>query len=145
MLDPLTALGLAGNVVQFVEFLVQLLDKAHEVHKSAQGTSQENLDIETVAETIRALQTKLGIRDSSTRDEYQADDSLVRLCSSCDETAKELLDVLDKFKLQGKRSPWKSMRHTIKTVRGQTAVLSICERLKRFQEILELTILVDLR
>jgi hypothetical protein len=145
MLDPLTALSLVGNIVQFVDFSIKLLGKAHEIHNSTQGSLQENLDAETVAETIGALQIKLRIQDDDKNSDGKLDESLERLCLGCDEIAKELLDVLDKFKVQGKRSPWKSMRQAIKSMKGKTAVGEIYDRLKRFQETLELTILVDLR
>jgi len=146
MLDPMTALGLAGNIVQFVDFSIKLLGDAHEIHRSAQGSLQENLDIEAVAETMRKLQMKLRIQnDENIPIDSKAEDSLERLCSSCDETAQELLEVLEVLKVQGKRSPWKSMRQAIKGIKGKKAIVEICSRLRRFQEALELTILVDLR
>jgi hypothetical protein len=70
---------------------------------------------------------------------------LEQLCSSCDETAEDLLEVLGKLKVQGNKTPWESMRQAIKSIKGKAVVQEICGRLKRFQEVLELTILVDLR
>ena len=49
MLDPMAALGLAGNIVQFVDFSIKLVGKVHEIHKSVDGALAENLDIEIVA------------------------------------------------------------------------------------------------
>jgi len=146
MLDPMTALGLAGNAVQFVDFSIKLLGDAHEIHKSAQGSLQGNLDVEKVAEIIRTLQMKLRTQDDNNiNTDGKAENSLERLCLSCDETAEELLEALEKLKVQGTRSPWKSMRQAIKSFKGKTAVVELCGRLKRFQDALELTILVDLR
>lgn len=146
MLDPLTALGLAGNIVQFVDFTIRLLEDAQKIQKSAHGTLQENLDVETVAKTIRTLQKKLRLQGGhSMIDDGKAENSLEQLCSGCDETAEELLEVLGKLKIQGNKSPWKSMRHAIKSIKGKAVVEEICGRLKRFQDALELTIIVDLR
>ena len=146
MLDPMTALGLAGNVVQFVDFSIKLLGDAHEIHKSAQGSLQENLDVEKVTEIIRTLQMKLRTQDGDNINANgKAENSLERLCLSCDETAEELLEALEKLKVQGKRSPWKSIRQAIQSIKGKTAVVELCGRLKRFQDAIELTILVDLR
>jgi hypothetical protein len=146
MLDPLTALGLAGNIVQFVDFTIRLFEDAHKIHKSAHGALQENLDVETVAKTIRILQMKLRLpRGHSMIADGKAENSLEQLCSSCDEIAEELLEVLGKLKVQGNKSPWKSMRQAIKSIKGKAVVAEICGRLKRSQEALELTILVDLR
>lgn len=146
MLDPMTALGLAGNIVQFVEFSIKLLGDANEIHKSAQGSLQENLDIEQIAGTIRTLQMTLRPPvDDDMKDDNAAEDSLEALCSSCDEIAEELLGVLEQLKAHGKRSRLKSMRQAIKNIKGNTAVTELCIRLKRFQDAIELTILVDLR
>lgn len=48
MLDPLTALSLAGNVVQFVQFGCTLAAKAHEVYSFKSGTAEESLEMESV-------------------------------------------------------------------------------------------------
>ncbi|CZR67814.1 uncharacterized protein PAC_17713 [Phialocephala subalpina] len=146
MLDPITALSLAGNIVQFVDFSIRVLGDAHELHKSAEGSLQENLDVETVAGTIRILQMKLRIQDNhNISGDGKAENLLEGLCTSCDETAKELLEVLEKLKVQGKKSPWKSIRQAIKSIKGKADIAEICARLNRFRETLELTILVDLR
>jgi len=49
MLDPMSALSLAGNIVQFLDFSIYLVGKAHEIHKSVDGALSENLDAEVVA------------------------------------------------------------------------------------------------
>ncbi|KUJ15866.1 uncharacterized protein LY89DRAFT_97538 [Mollisia scopiformis] len=146
MLDPMTALGIAGNIVQFVDFSIKLLGDAHELHKSAEGSLQESLDVEKVAGTIRILQMKLRIQDDHhVSGDDKAENLLEELCTSCDETAKELFEVLGSLKVQGKKSPWKSMRQAIKSIKGKATIAKICDRLNGFRETLELTILVDLR
>ena len=83
-----------------MDFSIKLLGKAHEIHKSAQGTLQENLDIVVVGEAIRTLQAKLRIQDADASDGGKPVGSLEQLCSNCDETAKVLLDVLGKLKVR---------------------------------------------
>lgn len=46
MLDPLTALGLAGNVVQLVQFCAQLLSHAREI--SSTGGLRETLELRNI-------------------------------------------------------------------------------------------------
>lgn len=146
MLDPITALGLAGNIVQFVDFSTKLVGKAHEIHSSINGTLAENVNAETVAQTLVVLQSKLRANEQDATSFDDDTGSLLEgLCKSCDETARELLIILEAFKTQGKRTQWKSMRHAIKSVRGKGAVLEIFQRLHHFRELLEMTILVELR
>ena len=59
MLDPLTALGLAGNIVQFVGFSSKIIGKARDIYKSADGSLLENLDAETVAQSLRVLYSNI--------------------------------------------------------------------------------------
>jgi len=59
--------------------------------------------------------------------------------------AKELLDILEALRVQGKKTTWKSMRHAIKSVRGKDAVLEISGRLDNFRDLLQTTILVEPR
>ena len=146
MLDPMAALGLVGNIVQFVDFSIKLVGKAHEIHKSVDGALAENLDTETVARTLRKLQSKLKIDEKHNMTyDSETEGLLEGLCESCDGTAKELLDILEGFKAQGKMTPWKSMRHAIKNVKGKAAVLEISARLWGFRKLLDTTILVELR
>ena len=42
-------------------------------------------------------------------------------------------------------TPWKSLRHAIKNVKGKAAVLEISARLCEFRKLLDTTILVELR
>jgi hypothetical protein len=53
MLDPLTALSLAGNIVQFVDFSTKLLAKGHELYKSADGTSVGYSELEAIAKDLQ--------------------------------------------------------------------------------------------
>ena len=133
----MTAIGLAGNIVQFVDFSMKLVGKAHEIHTSVDGALAENLDIETVAGTLRKLQLKLKIDEKrSTSYDSEMEGLLERPCDSCNGTAKELLHILEGFKAQDKRARWKSMRHAIKSARGKGAVLEISARLDEFRNCL---------
>lgn len=49
MLDPLTALSLTGNLIQFIDFSNKLVSKSREIYRAADGTLSENLETEIVA------------------------------------------------------------------------------------------------
>ncbi len=46
--DPMSALSLPGNIVQFVQFSSKLVWKGYHVYHSADGTLPWNLEIEVV-------------------------------------------------------------------------------------------------
>lgn len=48
-MDPLTALSLAGNIIQFVDFGGRLLGGAGEIYHSAEGSLKVHDELELVA------------------------------------------------------------------------------------------------
>ena len=96
-LDPLIAIGLVGNIVQFVEFGLKIVSKAREVHKSSTGTLSENVDTEHIAADLIELTTSLQATESSAA----GDPALEHLCAACNEVANELLTVLGKLNASG--------------------------------------------
>ena len=46
MLDPLTAIGLASAIVQFVDYGSKVIGMASEMYKSADGALKDNAELE---------------------------------------------------------------------------------------------------
>jgi hypothetical protein len=61
MLDPLTALSVAGTIVQFVDFSASLISKGQAIHRK--GSTVQNNELETVTKDLlditRTLQVSL--------------------------------------------------------------------------------------
>src|SRR6266566_2274950 len=58
-MDILVAIGLAGNIIQFVDFGGKLISKTAEIYKSSTGALVENVDIETATNNLVLLSTTL--------------------------------------------------------------------------------------
>ena len=65
-MDSLTALSLAGNVVQFVDFGNKLLSQSRELYRSTQGSLAADDELHLVTADLSALILKL--RNSSGHD-----------------------------------------------------------------------------
>jgi len=81
-MDPLTALGLAANIIQFVDFASKLLSTGQELYQS--GASAPNLELSLVADDVLLLCTKL--KNSSapySRPANLTDDDQVCLLRTC--------------------------------------------------------------
>ena len=143
MLDPLTAIGLCGNIVQFVDFCSKVVSKAHRIYRSADGSLTENLDAETISRDLLYLTAKVeaGLRPSPT----QEDQALQDLCDGCNDVAQELLIVLGKLKSERKSGKWRSFKQALKYVWSKDRINTLQTRLAMFREELDLHILVDLR
>lgn len=58
-MDPLTAFGLASNVVSFVSFASDLIKTSFEVYSSASGSGENVLSLDNVYSNLSSLSTKL--------------------------------------------------------------------------------------
>ncbi|KAI9766575.1 MAG: hypothetical protein M1839_004873 [Geoglossum umbratile] len=139
-MEILATIGLVGNIVQFVDFGSKLISKSVQLYKSNDGTLQENIDAETATNDLVLLNNKLKSSANTA-----GDAALEKLCISCNDVAVELLEALDKLKVQGKRERWKSMRKAIRSVWDKAHIQQIEGRLAGFKEELNLHIIVNLR
>lgn len=55
MLNPLTAHGLAGNVMQFIRFALELVTEGERVYNAAEGVLIENKDTEALTSDLQKL------------------------------------------------------------------------------------------
>jgi flagellar motility protein MotE (MotC chaperone) len=148
MLDPLTALSLAGTIVQFVDFSTKLVAKGHELHNSADGASIGNAELEVMAKDLQELNRRLQkLQPSHGTDETTLTDSNValrKLSQQCSGIATELVDALDNLKVQSTSNRrWKSFRQALKGLMKKEEVDAIAKRLENFRDELNLHILVS--
>jgi hypothetical protein len=141
MLDPITALGIAGNVAQFIDFGLKATSKAREIHQSARGVTAENADLELITKDLVAVNAQLYTSVGSSGDA----EALEELCQRCAKTADQLISALESFKIKGTKTKWKSARKALKTLWGREAVEEMKSRLLGFREELKLHLLVRLK
>jgi len=151
MLDPLTALSVAAAVVQFVDFGNKLLVKGHELHKSPDGASVGNSELEIIAKELQQLIHRLSqplpsmeVQGTALNDSEAA---LVNLSQQCSNVADELLCTLRKLKVvEGSSNRrWKSFRQALKCLWRKEEVEAMVNRLQGFRERLNLHVLVSMR
>lgn len=102
VLDPLSAVSLVVNIFDLVNYSVQIVSKAREVHKSAAGADDETVDIEATTKDLVELTVKLQTPSNSPTN----DPALDSICQACKNVTQELLDALAKVKVEGKNSKW---------------------------------------
>lgn len=141
MLDPITALGIAGNICQFVDFGLKVTSKATKIYKSSDGVLSENIDIETWAEDLTNVITKLEISSATPT----GSDSLDDICKRCTAAANELLEVLKSAKLQGNKTKVKSAWTAIKATWKKKSVEEMKKRMEGFRDEMQIHVLVSLK
>ena len=152
MLDPLTALAVAGNIVQFVDLGYKILSNSFEIYKS--GTTEGNRQLETVTDDLIALSqrmtdaasTQLTITTVSTNDISAEDANSIKLVvGQTSVVSKELLDTLKKIHVTGKHNKVRSLRQALRNVLSEDKINEIGRRLENLRSELNLRVLVSLK
>ena len=160
-MEALAALGLASNVVQFVQFVSELISTGTEIAGSVQGTSQRTLELEEVYKSLSDLSSRLhcggnsrqnnddtsGLRgllvhriDLSQRVELQSHiQSLERLAGDCNLLCEQLLGTIQKLRVQGTSyRPFKSFIAALKTAWNVKKIRDLEERIDQYQKTISL-------
>jgi hypothetical protein len=127
-METLAAVGLAGNILQFVDFAGKVVSKSGELYKSANGALSESAETKQVAEDLKLLADKLCDPISA----QSADVVLEELCSGCKSIADELLTALAKLEVKGKHRQFQSLRKALKSVWNGGEIASIESHLSVF-------------
>jgi hypothetical protein len=141
MMDPFTAVSLAGNVVQFVDFCGNLVSKSIEIYQSHEGAPRNIINIEIATKDLAQLSNK--VRNSIAI--ATADDGLERLCQSCIAVADELMQTLGKIKANSNPQKWLSFRKALRSVWSKEKIRELEHRLAMLRDQLNLRFTADLR
>lgn len=135
-LDPISALGVAGNVIQLVDCTAKLVFTDTELHHNQTPVGHGELE----AAAIQLRDLRLSMEDSfETIDQPTEEDelgpsitplsSLREAYSSCVECANAVTEAIEKLTVSGEKPKWKSFRHALLTVSGKDALDATSQRL----------------
>ncbi|KAJ5724852.1 hypothetical protein N7493_006580 [Penicillium malachiteum] len=107
-MDPLTALGLASNIVQFVRFASDLIKTAVELRRSSSEYTDNFLELDTLygqlndfnAELISGQENARRYLDGPGSKSDKKHSSLRTLSRLCQSDCEKLLNVMRKLKVQ---------------------------------------------
>ncbi|KAF2801311.1 uncharacterized protein BDZ99DRAFT_240266 [Mytilinidion resinicola] len=151
-MEALAALGLAGNVVQFIHFASGLLSTGSEVYKSASGASEKTFELEKIYERFRELSSSLSNHDTTDgrgpsrglfatarMPQYLSIhiDALKGLGKESKDLCDQILETLRKVKVQGGR--WRRFRSFMAALEAawdSQKIADLESRLERFQKMI---------
>ncbi|KAI0543738.1 hypothetical protein F4679DRAFT_567594 [Xylaria curta] len=149
VMDPLTAVGLAAGVVQFVSFASHLISRTKEIHESASGQAKETLTIEKTYTTLQDFCWRL--EASSQRhpqlEMLEGRTDFVKhifaindLSRTCESDCRKLLEIISKLKAIGGESHrrWQTFKVALKTVWKGNEIVELENRLQHTQMTLTL-------
>jgi hypothetical protein len=147
-MDPLSALSIAGTVVQFIDFGLKVVSKGRSIYRSGDGTLSEYHAIDLLTNDLLTLQARLRCSIPSytlDRESPSDDTALETLCTASSELAGTLLERLNMAKAQGGCRAWKSFRQALKSVWSKKAIDEMLERLLAIRDQLQFRVLVSLK
>ncbi|KAE9375911.1 hypothetical protein N431DRAFT_481115 [Stipitochalara longipes BDJ] len=148
VLDPLTALSVAGTIVQFVDFGTKILSRSRQLYHSTKGALALDEELDLIITHLTKLTAKLirPLSTPSTENEASEEEQALReLCDACNTVAQEMVERLEGFKVDGKHRIFKSVWQALKSIWSEKEANDLVRRLSMFRESLELHILVELR
>lgn len=126
-MDPLSALGVASNILAIVDFVWTLLGDAKAIHNSPSGTSDEAAFTEDIVRDIARLSSNLPVT-------LQKMDDLRFSLSKSKEITAEILSALQSIKQRGRRSKWNSFGIALKSVWGDNKLKNLLHKLQTLQD-----------
>jgi hypothetical protein len=112
-MDPITAIGLAANILQFIDYGAKVVTGAIEIYGSASGNTQESRNSETIVTEMRLFAAKLQPPENGQLSGEER--ALCKLATECQSLAKQILDLLEKIKPKSRKSKGSSLIAGLKT------------------------------
>lgn len=152
VVDPLTALGLASNILQLIDFGGQVLSKGRELHRSASGHLVEHQELDVAIQRLKLLRLNVddSVRPLASRKAQHfiltpAEIGLQAISEECQNIAEEFELALQGFVGRPNQGQWKSFRQAFKAVWNKDGLERMKQRLSYQREQLMLHLLVVLR
>ncbi|KAI0882564.1 uncharacterized protein GGS22DRAFT_169759 [Annulohypoxylon maeteangense] len=136
-MDPFTAIGLAGNIISFLDFGYKLISATKDIHASASGSSVYNDDLSLTVQQLQQLVANLKLtKPPGSFSEQEL--SLLRVSSDCEHVSVELASLLDKLKAQNSKSMRGAFRAAMRNWRNKDEKAELVSKLDRCRQQLNL-------
>ncbi|PGH17864.1 hypothetical protein AJ80_04687 [Polytolypa hystricis UAMH7299] len=131
----LAALGLACNIIQFIDFGLKLFHDGREIYGSAHGNTAEYFELKEVAQDLATFTNQLHSNNVKFTSSVPAEKSLQGLARKCEELAIELVNLLQELQVKpGRSRKWSSFKQALKRVQKEKEIQNLEDRLRRFRE-----------
>ncbi|RFU32608.1 hypothetical protein B7463_g3712, partial [Scytalidium lignicola] len=95
-MDPLTALGLASNILSFIDFGAKVVSSAIDIYDSPSGLTEESRSSEAIVTEMRHFASKLRPPDD---DQLTGDEkALCRLADECDGLSNQIIALIERIR-----------------------------------------------
>lgn len=144
-MDPVTCLGVASAVVQFVDFTFEILSGAQQLYEDGQlkvheQTSKVVKDFSNLGKEMGLSLRSAKAARSLTKNEAE----LETICKDCSKLADEMATKLKKFQLTDKRNVWKSVGAVVKSIWSKKELDVMEKKLSQYRDMMDSRLLGSL-
>jgi hypothetical protein len=127
VLDPFSAIGLAGNIVQFVDYGSKLISSIYEIYNSSTGSSRNHVHLEGFATRLLELNRALEQPKLTPTKNYEK--ALHELREKCIQDTETLFDLIKALRAK-EHSKWSSFQKALKIIWEEEKIGELERRLK---------------
>ncbi|KAI8630912.1 hypothetical protein F5Y19DRAFT_39516 [Xylariaceae sp. FL1651] len=138
-MDPVTAVALAGNILQFIQFVGSLLDNTRKLHASATSTSCMNDHFQDICGTLINFNTQLqqpSVSSTGRADKLSKHGKPLAECAAaCRRECEDLLRIMNRLRAIATNGPryWNSFRAALAEVWKQNEIEDLRSRIAERQ------------
>ena len=134
-MDPFSALGVASNVITFIDFTSRLINGGLELYHSTDGATAAHRTLEDVTKDLGNLCDSLSPTQLDTLGSGHSDSevALLPLLEPCKKLGQELLAVLEGLKVKRRGKAWKSAQQALKSTWKAKKIKSYQEQLDLYR------------
>ena len=135
-MDPWTAVSVAANIIQFIDFSYKLVTGASDIFQSANGCLTQHEEVDIIAQSITRLHENIVILSKTLLDVNalsKHDQELLPLREHCLIIGNELKSHLGKLRGPGSRSKWSSVRAALLSLLREKKTKELEDRLAKLQ------------
>ena len=146
-MDPLSALGLASNIAQFLQFGGSLISGSIDLYKSTDGFSSAHNELQYLTEDLAKVCGELTAPESrihgtrSTELEF----TLIPLAHPCKALGDEFMAMLKSLKVDPRCKKFDSVRQALRKLWKKAQIQDYRERLEEFRSQMMLHLMKLLR
>lgn len=131
-MDPISAIGIAAAIVQFIDFCSNLLSKDRGLYASSRRNGLDREELEYAVNQLRVFLAELNRYPLKNEPQSELEKSFARLCMECQEIGKELIDKFDK--LRGGLKSTMPFKQAYKMMWSESQMERLVHRLQRMRD-----------
>jgi hypothetical protein len=131
-MEALAAVGLASNILGFIESGCRVLTTAYQLSQSQSGSLSSNHELELLADNLK--KTMKSVQNNYNNCHSELMNNMSPMISSCIELCDELLQILGSLKVDPtKSSLLQSLKASLQTHRKAKEIQNLDHRLERLR------------